>query len=133
MDVPANVEFILEGQITLGVWEKEGYLAVSSGYYLAFDNPVGKIKTIEVHPGQIRTWKNALAEGATSHTALSHKNLPIPAQWHEDNTAESGMGGRHHLYPYGTGIPLPCSHHRRVQQVCAFLAPVEYAERRFLC
>ena len=46
VEVPANAEFILEGYITPGVREKEGPFGESSGYYLTYDNPVCKIKTI---------------------------------------------------------------------------------------
>jgi 2,5-furandicarboxylate decarboxylase 1 len=46
VEVPADAEFILEGYITPGIREKEGPFGESSGYYLPYDNPVGKIKVI---------------------------------------------------------------------------------------
>ena len=46
VEVPANAEFVLEGYLMPGVREKEGPFGESSGYYLAYDNPVGKIKLI---------------------------------------------------------------------------------------
>ena len=46
VEVPANAEFILEGYILPGVREKEGPFGESSGYYLTYNNPVSKIKTI---------------------------------------------------------------------------------------
>jgi 2,5-furandicarboxylate decarboxylase 1 len=46
LEVPANAEFILEGSITPGVREKEGPFGESSGYYIAYNNPAGKITTI---------------------------------------------------------------------------------------
>ena len=46
IEVPANAEFILEGYVMPGIREKEGPFGESSGYYLSYDNPVGKIKLI---------------------------------------------------------------------------------------
>ncbi len=46
VEVPAQAEFVLEGQILPGVWEDEGPFGESSGYYLTFQNPVTKINLI---------------------------------------------------------------------------------------
>jgi putative transposase len=43
----------------------------------------------------------------TSQPAPGHKVLPLPAEWHEDNASQPGVGGGHHLHPYGVGIPVP--------------------------
>ena len=46
VEVPSNAEFILEGEVIPHRREKEGPFGESTGYYLAYDNPVAKIKTI---------------------------------------------------------------------------------------
>ena len=46
LEVPADAEFVLEGHIIPGVREKEGPFGESTGYYLTYDNPVGKIEVI---------------------------------------------------------------------------------------
>ena len=46
VEVPANAEFVLEGYVIPRRREKEGPFGESSGYYLAYDNPVAKIKVI---------------------------------------------------------------------------------------
>jgi 2,5-furandicarboxylate decarboxylase 1 len=46
LEVPTNAEFILEGEIIPHRREKEGPFGESTGYYLTYDNPVAKIRTI---------------------------------------------------------------------------------------
>lgn len=46
LEVPAYAEFVLEGHLIPGEREKEGPFGESTGYYLAYDNPVGLIKAI---------------------------------------------------------------------------------------
>jgi len=46
LEVPAYAEFVLEGEIIPGRRETEGPFGESTGYYLTYDNPVGKIKAI---------------------------------------------------------------------------------------
>lgn len=46
LEVPANAEFVLEGHIIPRVREREGPFGESTGYYMTFDNPVGKITAI---------------------------------------------------------------------------------------
>lgn len=46
IEAPANAEFILEGCIIPHLREKEGPFGESTGYYVTFNNPVGKITTI---------------------------------------------------------------------------------------
>jgi len=46
IEVPANAEFILEGYLEPNFREKEGPFGESSGVYLAYDNPVGRITAI---------------------------------------------------------------------------------------
>ena len=46
VDVPATAEFILEGYVIPRHREKEGPFGESTGYYLAYHNPVAKIKMI---------------------------------------------------------------------------------------
>ena len=46
VDVPARAEFILEGYLIPGRRDTEGPFGESDGYYLTFQNPVGKIKAI---------------------------------------------------------------------------------------
>lgn len=46
LEVPAQAQFVLEGQIIPGKREKEGPFGESTGYYLTYDNPVATINTI---------------------------------------------------------------------------------------
>ena len=46
LEVPADAEFILEGQIFPDKKEEEGPFGESTGYYLTYDNPVAKINLI---------------------------------------------------------------------------------------
>lgn len=46
LEVPANAEFILEGQIIPNKREMEGPFGESTGYYLTYNNPIAKIKRI---------------------------------------------------------------------------------------
>lgn len=46
LEVPAQSEFVLEGEILPGIREKEGPFGESSGYYLAFESPVGRILSV---------------------------------------------------------------------------------------
>ena len=46
LEVPANAEFILEGQILPNRREKEGPFGESTGYYLTYNNPVANIRLI---------------------------------------------------------------------------------------
>ncbi|MFC2002834.1 UbiD family decarboxylase [Chloroflexota bacterium] len=46
LEVPANAEFVLEGQIIPRLREKEGPFGESTGYYFTFDSPVAKITAI---------------------------------------------------------------------------------------
>ena len=46
VEVPASAEFVLEGYIIPRVREKEGPFGESTGYYMTFNNPVGKITAI---------------------------------------------------------------------------------------
>lgn len=46
VEVPASSEYVLEGYLIPKRREKEGPFAESTGYYLTYDNPVGKIKVI---------------------------------------------------------------------------------------
>ncbi len=46
VEVPANAEFMLEGEIIPHHREYEGPFGESSGYYLPFDSPVAKIRLI---------------------------------------------------------------------------------------
>lgn len=46
VDVPAHAEFVLEGELLPGRRDVEGPFGESDGYYLTYENPVGKIKAI---------------------------------------------------------------------------------------
>jgi 2,5-furandicarboxylate decarboxylase 1 len=46
VEVPANAEFMLEGEVIPHRREYEGPFGESSGYYLPFDSPVAKIRLI---------------------------------------------------------------------------------------
>ncbi len=46
LEVPANAEFVLEGHLIPGQREVEGPFGETTGYYFAFDSPVGKITAI---------------------------------------------------------------------------------------
>ena len=46
LEVPAHAEFVLEGEILPGTRESEGPFGESSGYYLGFQSPVGRIKSV---------------------------------------------------------------------------------------
>ncbi|MBI4487927.1 MAG: UbiD family decarboxylase [Deltaproteobacteria bacterium] len=46
LEVPAHAEFVLEGEILPGVRETEGPFGESSGYYLTFESPVGRISSV---------------------------------------------------------------------------------------
>lgn len=46
LEVPAHAEFVLEGEILPGIRETEGPFGESSGYYLAFESPVGRIASV---------------------------------------------------------------------------------------
>ncbi len=46
LEVPAYAELVLEGEILPGVRETEGPFGESSGYYLTFECPVGKITAV---------------------------------------------------------------------------------------
>jgi len=46
LEVPAHAEFVLEGHITPGEREEEGPFGESTGYYLAYNNPVINVKAI---------------------------------------------------------------------------------------
>jgi 2,5-furandicarboxylate decarboxylase 1 len=46
VDIPADAEFVLEGELIPGHRELEGPFGESTGYYLAFNSPVAKIKVI---------------------------------------------------------------------------------------
>ncbi|HEX9879746.1 MAG TPA: UbiD family decarboxylase [Candidatus Binatia bacterium] len=46
LEVPAHAEFVIEGEILPGVRETEGPFGESSGYYLGFESPVGRIKSL---------------------------------------------------------------------------------------
>lgn len=46
LEVPANAEFVLEGEILPGQREKEGPFGESTGYYFTYQNPVAKINCI---------------------------------------------------------------------------------------
>jgi len=46
LEVPAHAEFVLEGEILPGLRENEGPFGESSGYYLGFESPVGKINSV---------------------------------------------------------------------------------------
>lgn len=46
LEVPANAEFVLEGQTIPRLREKEGPFGESTGYYFTFDSPVAKITAI---------------------------------------------------------------------------------------
>lgn len=46
LQVPAQAEFVLLGQVLPGVREEEGPFGESSGYYLTYQNPVAMIHTV---------------------------------------------------------------------------------------
>ncbi len=46
LEVPAQAEFILEGEMIPGRRDTEGPFGESDGYYFTYNNPVGKIKAI---------------------------------------------------------------------------------------
>jgi 2,5-furandicarboxylate decarboxylase 1 len=46
IEVPAHAEFVLEGEILPKIRESEGPFGESSGYYLGFECPVGRIKSV---------------------------------------------------------------------------------------
>ncbi|MBI2088094.1 MAG: UbiD family decarboxylase [Deltaproteobacteria bacterium] len=46
LEVPAHAEFVLEGEVFPGVRQTEGPFGESSGYYLTFESPVGRISSI---------------------------------------------------------------------------------------
>jgi 2,5-furandicarboxylate decarboxylase 1 len=46
LEVPANAEFVLEGQIVPRLREKEGPFGESTGYYFTFNSPVARITAI---------------------------------------------------------------------------------------
>ncbi len=46
LEVPAHAELVLEGEILPGVRETEGPFGESSGYYLTFECPVGRITAV---------------------------------------------------------------------------------------
>lgn len=46
LEVPAHAEFVLEGEVLPGVRETEGPFGESSGYYLTFESPVGRILSV---------------------------------------------------------------------------------------
>jgi len=46
LEVPAQAELVLEGEILPGIRETEGPFGESSGYYLTFEGPVGKISAV---------------------------------------------------------------------------------------
>ena len=64
-------------------------------------------------PGQPKTYptpdaidgnQGYLPTSQDEQTGTGTQNLPLPVTGHKDNTAESGLGGGYHLYPYGKGI-----------------------------
>lgn len=46
LEVPVHAEFVLEGEILPGIRETEGPFGESSGYYLTFESPVGRISAV---------------------------------------------------------------------------------------
>lgn len=46
LEVPAYAEFVLEGEILAGIRETEGPFGESSGYYMTFESPVGRITSV---------------------------------------------------------------------------------------
>ncbi|MFQ5682239.1 MAG: UbiD family decarboxylase [Candidatus Binatia bacterium] len=46
LEVPAHAEFVLEGEILPGVRETEGPFGETSGYYMTFESPVGRIFSV---------------------------------------------------------------------------------------
>ncbi len=46
LEIPANAEFVLEGEMVLGQREKEGPFGESTGYYFTYENPVAEINCI---------------------------------------------------------------------------------------
>lgn len=46
LEVPAHAEFVLEGEILPSIRETEGPFGESSGYYLTFESPVGRITSV---------------------------------------------------------------------------------------
>ena len=46
LQVPAQAEFVLLGQVLPGIREEEGPFGESSGYYLTYQNPVALIHTV---------------------------------------------------------------------------------------
>jgi 2,5-furandicarboxylate decarboxylase 1 len=46
LEVPAHAEFVLEGEMLPGLRETEGPFGESSGYYMTFESPVGRILSV---------------------------------------------------------------------------------------
>ena len=46
LEVPAHAEFVLEGEVLPGRREPEGPFGESSGYYMTFESPVGRILSV---------------------------------------------------------------------------------------
>lgn len=46
LEVPAHAEFVLEGELLPGIRETEGPFGESSGYYLGYESPVGRIHSV---------------------------------------------------------------------------------------
>lgn len=46
LEVPAHAEFVLEGEVLPGRRETEGPFGESSGYYMTFESPVGRILSV---------------------------------------------------------------------------------------
>lgn len=46
LEVPAHAEFVLLGELLPGIRESEGPFGESSGYYMTFESPVGRISSV---------------------------------------------------------------------------------------
>jgi 2,5-furandicarboxylate decarboxylase 1 len=76
LEIPAEAEFVLEGQIIPHQRDKEGPFGESTGYYFSFHNPVGKIKLISHRKNPIY---HALMPFSTEESVL------LDLSWELDN------------------------------------------------